>query len=79
MTHIITAVARVALPEWPELELESTERTVHLSPRTSGRVYAIRGVASLAAKQARFPAVSEHTVLASSMARHIEDWMGGRQ
>lgn len=44
---IISNVLRVSLTEWPEsLELESTERRVHLSPRVSGGVFAVKGVAS---------------------------------
>jgi hypothetical protein len=39
-------ISRIRLTEFPELELEYTERVVHLSPTVTGRVYALRGVAS---------------------------------
>jgi hypothetical protein len=46
MSSIISVLGRWRLNEYPEWILESTERIVHLSPRTQGKVYALRGVAS---------------------------------
>jgi hypothetical protein len=46
MSTIVTSVGRWVLSEYPDWRLESTERVVHLSPRTRGAVYALRGVAS---------------------------------
>jgi hypothetical protein len=46
MKKPIEEICRIQLLSPPELDLESTERRVHLAPTVSGQCYALRGVAS---------------------------------